>query len=87
MTIKELAKQVENLTETVKNLESQLEKLQAKKGPSSQRDMTVEDAERIINGDLKSVPHRKAAETLGLSYGQVYSARGGYTFKHIERKK
>ena len=53
------------------------------RGPASTRAMSEEDARRIMLGDLKDTPHKKAAEELGLSYGQVYSARGGYTFKHI----
>lgn len=53
------------------------------RGPTSTREMTEEDARRIMLGDLKGAAHRKAAEVLGLSYGQVYSARGGYTFKGV----
>ena len=87
MTIKELAKTVENLTAKVENLEQQINSLQVKKGPSSTREMTVEDAERIVNGDYKDLSHKAAAEKLGLSYGQIYSCRGGYTFKHIVKKK
>ena len=61
-----------------------LEELAAKsRGTASTREMTDEDAKRVLNGDLKEVSHKAAAETLGLSYGQVYSARGEYTFKHI----
>jgi hypothetical protein len=54
-----------------------------KKGPKSTREMTEDDARRVVHGDLKEVAIRKAAEVLGLSYGQVYSAKGGYTFKGI----
>ncbi len=43
--------------------------------------MTEADAKRVISGDLKDMKHGKAAEALGLSYGQVYSARKGFTFK------
>lgn len=51
--------------------------------------MTDEDARRVIFGDLKDVSYKAAADELGLSYGQVYSARKGYTFKpiHKEAKK
>lgn len=56
------------------------------KGPKSQREMTEEDARRVRFGDLKDVQVRKAAEILGLSYGQVYSARGEYTFKGLSEK-
>lgn len=51
------------------------------RGPTSQREMTEADAKRVISGDLKDAKNGKAAEALGLSYGQVYSARKGFTFK------
>lgn len=53
------------------------------RGPESTRDMTEDDARRIMLGDLRDVAHKKAAEILGLSYGQVYSARFGHTFKTV----
>lgn len=56
------------------------------RGPKSERSMTDEDAFRIKFGDLKEVSHKEAAEKLGLSYGQIYSARGGYTFTHVKEK-
>lgn len=55
----------------------------ARSGPKSVRQMTEEDAKRIMLGDLKAESHTKAAETLQLSYGQIYSARKGFTFKAI----
>ena len=60
-----------------------------RRGPKSQREMTDDDARRLLYGDLKDVPHKKAAEDLNLSYAQVYSMRKGFTFKHIhvEMKK
>lgn len=60
-----------------------LDKLEHKKGPASTREMTEEDARRILEGDLKELSHKNAAAELGLSYGQIYSCRGGYTFKKI----
>jgi len=51
------------------------------RGPESTRTMTEEDAKRIMLGDLKDLKHNDAAKALGLSYGQVYSARKGFTFK------
>ena len=53
------------------------------RGPSSTRTMIEDDAKRIMLGDLKDASHTKAAEALGLSYGQVYSARKGFTFKPV----
>ena len=55
------------------------------RGPRSTRAMTRIDAWRAIHGDLKGVNHKDTAEALGLSYGQIYSARGTYTFKDIKR--
>lgn len=57
------------------------------RGPKSSRDMTIDDARRIMLGDLVSLSHKAAAEKLGLSYGQIYSARGGYTFKSVTDEK
>lgn len=56
------------------------------RGPESTREMTKDDAERIMIGDLKDKSHKECATTLGLSYGQVYSARGGYTFKEVYKQ-
>jgi aldehyde:ferredoxin oxidoreductase len=53
------------------------------RGTASTREMTDDDAKRVLTGDLKDEPHKSAAEKLGLSYGQVYSCRGEYTFKHV----
>lgn len=53
------------------------------RGPASRREMTEEDARRVILGDLKGSSYNDAAVSLGLSYGQVYSARKGHTFKPI----
>ena len=51
------------------------------RGPISTRAMTVDDAIKIMTGDLKDKSIKDCAKELGLSYGQVYSARNGYTFK------
>jgi hypothetical protein len=85
MTTKELTAKVEELSQKVQELTEVVDGLKSKKGPASQREMTLEDAERVINGDLKGASHKEAAEKLGLSYGQVYSARGGYTFKSVKK--
>lgn len=87
MTTKQLEAKIIELEATIKTLTEKVDNLTAKKGPSSTREMTLEDAERVINGDLKGVSHKKAAEELGLSYGQIYSARGGYTFKNVKKIK
>ena len=74
---------IEALLERVQHLEEVLAK---KRGTASTREMTDGDAKRILNGDLREASHRTAAEKLGLSYGQVYSCRLGYTFKHIHKE-
>ena len=56
------------------------------RGPDSTREMTEDDARRILLGDMKDVAHKKAAEELGLSYGQIYSARKGFTFKGVYKE-
>ena len=53
---------------------------------ASQREMTDDDARRIMNGDLASLKHKEAGEKLNLSYGQIYSCRLGFTFKHIHKE-
>ena len=62
------------------------EQLAAKRPASkSENSMTEEHAFRVKFGDLKDHKHGKAAEALGLSYGQVFSCRGGYTFKTVTK--
>jgi len=56
------------------------------RGPDSTRTMTEDDAKAIMLGEHKSLSHTAAAEKLGLSYGQVYSARKGFTFKAIYKE-
>lgn len=54
------------------------------RGPKTDRPMTEADAYRAKFGDLKALNHKEAAAALNLSYGQVFSCRGGYTFKHVK---
>lgn len=62
------------------------EQLAAKRqAAKSENSMTEEHAFRVKFGDLKDLKHGKAAEALGLSYGQVFSCRGGYTFKTVTK--
>lgn len=53
------------------------------RGPKSERAMTEADALRCISGDLADKSHKECATELTLSYGQIYSARKGFTFKSI----
>lgn len=74
------------LTERVQLMEAELETLKTKSrgGPKSEKAMTDEDAFRCKFGNLKPASHKEAAAALGLSYGQIFSCRGGYTFKHVK---
>jgi hypothetical protein len=74
---------IEDLT---KKLDELGNRPQAPARNNAQREMTDDDARRIMNGDLRDAAHNEAASKLGLSYGQVYSARLGYTFKHIHKE-
>ncbi len=86
-TVKEVAEYVTQLEARISELESKLENVKVRdRGPASERKMTEEDATRIMMGDLKSKSHKEAAEELGLSYGQIYSARNGFTFKSIYKE-
>lgn len=95
-----MAKSIKELEVIIEALAAKVEELEAKvattsglkprdRGPESTRDMTDDDARKVIYGELKDMKHKDAAKVLGLSYGQVYSARGVYTFKniHAEAKK
>lgn len=75
------------LTALVIDLQARIVALETPKATnSSQREMTDDDARRIMNGDLKDAKHKEAGEKLNLSYGQVYSCRLGFTFKHIHKE-
>jgi hypothetical protein len=51
----------------------------------SEKEMTDADAHSVLTGECKDLKHNDAAKKLGLSYGQVYSCRGEYTFRHIHK--
>lgn len=87
MTMKEMQETIDLLTSRVEVLEEKLKNVKVRdRGPNSTRTMTEEDARKIMLGDLKELSHKKAAEELGLSYGQVYSARNGFTFKVVYKE-
>lgn len=81
----EMIAKIEELEQRIAELEGKI--VVRDRGPKSERAMTEEDAERVILGDLKDKSHKECAAILGLSYGQIYSARGGYTHKKITDKK
>lgn len=87
MTIKELANTIETLSARVEELEQKLANVKVRdRGPASTRTMTEDDARAIMLGDAKELSHKEAAAKLGLSYGQVYSARNGFTFKTVYKE-
>lgn len=76
------------LMDMIKELQTQVQELKSKIEPKrneAQREMTDDDARRILFGDLADTKHKDAAGQLGLSYGQVYSCRLEHTFKHIHK--
>jgi DNA-directed RNA polymerase specialized sigma24 family protein len=61
-------------------------KAQRDRGPESTREMTEDDARHLLLGQFAKMNHKEAAQALGLSYGQVYSARKGFTFKGVYKE-
>jgi hypothetical protein len=82
--VKMIEVSLEMFNELVARVSALEEKLNKPKADSVE--MTDDHAVRILAGDLADKKHKEAAEALGLTYGQVYSARLGYTFKHIVKK-
>lgn len=80
LTNKELIAMVLDLEARVKKLE------EPKSTTSSGKEMTDDDAYKVIFGDMSSVKHKEAADKLGLTYGQIYSARLGFTFKNVHKQ-
>lgn len=77
---------LKELTALVIDLQAQVQALTAPKPTASGKEMTDDDARRIMTGDHAATKHKQAAEELGLSYGQIYSCRLGFTFKHIHKE-
>tara|TARA_Y100000310_G_C20398355_1_gene676198 strand:+ start:288 stop:650 length:363 start_codon:yes stop_codon:yes gene_type:complete len=75
-TLEEVIAAVNALTEKVNGIKVR------DRGPQSEKAMTEELARQILLEEpFCRLSHKKTAEKLGLSYGQVSSVRGGYTFK------
>ena len=92
LTMKDLQAQIEELKEIVTAQGAMIEELKSQssgnrdRGPKSEGEMTEEHAIRVMLGDLRDKSHKDAALELKLSYGQIYSARKGYTFKKIYQR-
>jgi hypothetical protein len=55
------------------------------KSAPTKRNMTDADALEVLTGQYKDLSHKEAAEKIGLTYAQVYSARLEFTFKHVHK--
>ena len=92
LTLKDLQAQIDELKATVIAQSQMIEDLKSQssgnrdRGPKSEGEMTEEHAIRVMLGDLREKSHKDAALELKLSYGQIYSARKGYTFKKIYQR-
>ena len=83
--MKDLASKINEIVEATNKLSSTTQPTRSR-GPVSESTMTEEHARRVMIGDLKGVSHKEAAELLALSYGQIYSARKGFTFKPVYKE-
>ena len=70
----------------VLDLEARVKLLETPKTTTTGKEMTDDDARRILFGDHAATKHKDAASALGLTYGQIYSCRLGYTFKNIHKE-
>lgn len=91
LSMKDLQAQLNELRALVEAQGLEIEQLKSQgpsrdRGPKSEGEMTEEHAIRVMLGDLREMSHKEAALELKLSYGQIYSARKGYTFKKIYKK-
>ena len=92
LTLKDLQAQIDDLKATIIAQGQMIEDLKSQgsvnrdRGPKSEGEMTEEHAVRVMLGDLREKSHKDAALELKLSYGQIYSARKGYTFKKIYQR-
>lgn len=94
-TLKDLEVRLQELAEAHEALKAEHEALKQHvhnlpkgrdRGPASEGDMTEQHAIRVMLGDLKDVSHKECAILLKLSYGQIYSARKGFTFKPVYQR-
>lgn len=88
LTLAEITGKLEAMDHMLIELAARIAKLEesSKSTKKSEIDMTDDHARQVLNGDLKDLRHGDAAQKLGLSYGQVYSCRLGYTFKAIHKE-
>lgn len=85
LSVKQVAEKLNEIVAALNKLQT-TNTVSRDRGPKSEKEMTEDDARRVMMGDLEKLSHKAAAEKLGLSYGQVYSARKGFTFKGIYKE-
>lgn len=73
----------ETLTARIEKIETLV--LARNASAATKRNMTDEDALRVLTGDLRDLSHKEAAEKIALTYAQVYSCRLEFTFKHVHK--
>lgn len=83
LTLKSLEERIIALEKIIEEMKKSPSQGTRDRGPSSTREMTEDDARKVMIGDFAKKSHKECASELGLSYGQIYSARGGYTFKGV----
>lgn len=95
LNLKSLQAQIDEMKQIILNQGSAIIELQNQlknmpkgrdRGPASEGDMTEAHAIRVMLGDMKEISHKECAILLKLSYGQIYSARKGFTFKSIYKR-
>ena len=87
LTVKDLAEKLNEVITEVNNFKSSSGSSgDTVRDIKSARSMEEEDARRVLLGDLKDTSTKEAAMELGLSYGQIYSCRKGFTFKKVYKE-
>jgi len=83
LTVKDIAEKLNEVIEKVNTMDTSRPQGDTVRDIKSDRAMNEDDARSVLLGDLKDVSTKEAAVELGLSYGQVYSCRKGFTFKKV----
>ena len=86
MSNKEMVIAIVTMQTQIAQLTAKFEELSKPPAKAETKEMTDDDARKIMYGDLAVLKHKDAAEKLGLTYGQVYSCRLGFTFKNIHKE-